>query len=570
MAVLAAVAFSFSVDLPKRHAGGFKSDESTYFAITQSLAFDQDLHYELRDLQRISSRFITGPMGIFLTKKPDGKIAFAKSFAYPLWAAFFFRLFDTHGLLLFNALMLVACLLMSFMMLRLNNTIPFSLGLAIVFTGASVVPVYLWWITADLFNYFICFSGLFFFFYPFKRPAWQAAAGFFFALAIYSKPTTALPLAIIALLLLMRKKFKKFFLLCLCGFLTLSALTLFGISQSGDVNFMAGDRRSFHHEYPLQKPGITFENAQNSVKMSADDYWDRFYISPRLVASNLFYFFFGRFSGLFIYFFFAVMALVLFFFRKKTDQEWTLFIAISCAILVFITLIPNYFGGSGTVGNRYFMTIYPLFFFLIYPISIKEKHILIPCVAGILFILPIVMDSLYMSATPRYPAISGLARFFPPEKTLFQSLPTNENFRAFGRWFGSPAKRFQVFFLNDNFRIDQEDSKIFWTQPNPEHQLEAFLVTKQTVKTWSINIQNIPLDNQISIRIDDQHKKLILSPQTQYTIDIKPTLAPLRVDNVFVYHLTIRCTNDFVPYLADFNNTDLSHRGIAVQLIIKE
>ncbi len=570
MAVIAAIAFSFSVDLPKRHAGGFKSDESTYFAITQSLAYDQDLRYELRDLQRISRRFITGPMGIFLAKKAEGTIVFAKSFAYPLWAAPFFRLFDSHGLLLLNALMLIACLLMGYRMLRLNNPIPLSLGLSIVFCASTVTPVYLWWMTADLFNYFVCFAGLYFFFYPFRRHAWQAVSGFFFAFAIYSKPSTALALAVVALLLLVRKQYKRFLLICLTGALTLSALLLFGYSQSGDINYMAGDRRSFHFEYPMQKPDISFESAQHSVKMSADDYWERFYFSPRLVLANLFYFFFGRFSGLFIYFFFAVMALVLFFFRKKNDQEWALFLAIAASILLFVTIITNYYGGSGTVGNRYFMTIYPLFFFLIYPISIKPKHLLIPGIAGILFILPILMDAMYMSATPRYPAISGFARFFPPEKSLYQSLPTNENARAFGRWYGNPARRFQVFFLNDNFRIDQTDERTFWTQPNPEHRLEAFLVSQQLVKTWRIDLHNIPLPNQVTLRIDDCARKMNLPAEVVHTVEISPAVSPLKVGDVYVYHLVVECSSDFVPYLADINNSDLTHRGIGIELTIEE
>lgn len=569
MAVLAAIAFSFSVHLPKRHGGGFKSDESSYLGITQSLAYDQDLRYELRDLQRIFSRFVSGPMGVFLKKKEDGQIFFAKSFAYPLWAAPFFRFFDVHGLLLFNALMLIASTMMAYLMLRINNPMPSSLGLSIIFTAASAVPVYLWWMTADLFNYFVCFAGLFFFFYPFKRPIWTGLSGFFFAFAIFSKPSSALPLGIIALLLLIRKEYRRFTLMFLCGLITLGSLVAFNIAQTGDYNFMAGNRRSFHFEYPYQKPHITFENAQHSVKMSADDYWERHYVSFRLVAANLFYFFFGRFSGLFIYFFSAVLALILFFFRKKRDQEWFLFTAIAAAILFFITITPNYFGGSGSVGNRYFMTIYPLFFFLLYPIKLKAKHLLVPTAAGMLFILPILMDSMYLSATPRLSGISGFARFFPPEKTLYPFLPTNENHRAFGRWYGQNPNRFQVYFVNDNFRIAEGEDR-FWTMPNPQHRLEAFLVTDRIVKTWCFSLKNIPLDNQTTVRLDDHKTVLNLSALAQKTLDISPDVTPLKVGDRCVYQLTVSCSADFIPYLADITSDDLSHRGIEISISIKE
>jgi hypothetical protein len=46
--------FSFATDLPKTKRGGFFSDESTYFSIMQSLAYDGDLEYTRADIVRSS------------------------------------------------------------------------------------------------------------------------------------------------------------------------------------------------------------------------------------------------------------------------------------------------------------------------------------------------------------------------------------------------------------------------------------------------------------------------------------------------------------------------------------
>jgi hypothetical protein len=60
------ICFSLSTNLPKRHRGGFLSDESTYFSITQSLAYDYDLKYTRKDIVRIKERFWVGPTTLFL------------------------------------------------------------------------------------------------------------------------------------------------------------------------------------------------------------------------------------------------------------------------------------------------------------------------------------------------------------------------------------------------------------------------------------------------------------------------------------------------------------------------
>jgi len=196
------VSFSFSTDLAKTKKGGFFSDESTYFSIMQSLAFDGDLQYTRDDIIRIRENFWVGPMGLFLKKGRDGRLFYAKSFIYPLAAAPFFRLFGNHGILLFNGLMILAVLLMGFLLLRQHHDPAKSFAMTLIYLFSSVTIIYVWWITADLFNFFINFTALFFFFYEFKKPALNMLAGVFFAAAVFSKPNILLNIVMQFLLLL--------------------------------------------------------------------------------------------------------------------------------------------------------------------------------------------------------------------------------------------------------------------------------------------------------------------------------------------------------------------------------
>jgi len=236
--LVAVFAFSLSIDKARRNQGGFLSDEATYFAMIQSLALDGDLVYQRQDIARIKDRFWVGPMGLFLKKNPDGRLTYSKSPAYPLLAAPFFLLLDNHGILLCNGLMLFFCLLMGYLLLAAYHPPEKSLSFVLVFIFCSVTPVYIWWFTADLFNFFVMFSGLFFFFYPFAKKNLRLLAAPFFALAIFSKPSSLIPIAVILLILPFRRRWKETIVFGLLLALFLGLLTAFYYSQSGTFNFM--------------------------------------------------------------------------------------------------------------------------------------------------------------------------------------------------------------------------------------------------------------------------------------------------------------------------------------------
>ena len=62
-----ASALAVSVDVP-RTSYGLKSDEATYVAAALSAAYDHDLSFSRRDLERLSGLYHIGPDGIFLKR----------------------------------------------------------------------------------------------------------------------------------------------------------------------------------------------------------------------------------------------------------------------------------------------------------------------------------------------------------------------------------------------------------------------------------------------------------------------------------------------------------------------
>ncbi|MGE3512652.1 MAG: hypothetical protein AB7N65_27630, partial [Vicinamibacterales bacterium] len=126
LALLLAVAVSVDV---VRALHGIKGDESTYVAMTLSVAYDGDLSYERRDLERFWGLYKQGPEGIFLKRGKQfrlrvratppfvrvlnareeprrDRLFFAKAMAYSVVAAPFVRLLGLNGFLVFHVLLL--------------------------------------------------------------------------------------------------------------------------------------------------------------------------------------------------------------------------------------------------------------------------------------------------------------------------------------------------------------------------------------------------------------------------------------------------------------------------------
>ena len=71
--------FSLSVDYP-RQAGAMWSDEATYYTMAHSLAYDGDLRFTRKDLERVYREFREGPSGIFLKRGREGSLTFGSPF----------------------------------------------------------------------------------------------------------------------------------------------------------------------------------------------------------------------------------------------------------------------------------------------------------------------------------------------------------------------------------------------------------------------------------------------------------------------------------------------------------
>jgi hypothetical protein len=580
---------SLFINLPALQGNFLFADEAIYYSMTQSLAQDLDLEYTKKDLIRYYKTFDSGPLGIFLKKGKNDRLFFAKSYIYPLFASPFVKIFDCNGFLVFHSILLFFTLIMGYTYFSLSNTTNLSIAAILTFVFASVACVYFFWIHPDFFNLFLIFFVLFLWLYKHRKEEFPKneekktnldrillsdgsdyLASFVAGIAVFSKPPNIIILGPIVLYALFKKKFVKAVLIVLIFSLTAGMFFSVNWLATGDWNYQGGERKTFYGEggYPLEKDHITFDTAKGGT-MTSEGYTEKHLLPVKFIFYNLFYYFFGRFTGLTWYFFPAILALILFFVGTKRIYQWYLLIAILGGILIYIVLMPdNYAGGGGAMGNRYFLTIYPLFLFLP-SLKLKSRDIMFCWIMAALFLAPILTNPLLHSHYPATHAKKAPFKWLPLEMTLVNNFPTNTNPKARRQPIG--IKYSWIHFVDNNFIPRQEESELekfgFWTRGS--HTAEMILKTYYPVKTLTIHLLNNPrMRNDITVKIGREKKKITLGQNQRGTLTFT-SLKPFQIKAIHLYRIKIGASKGSIPYFEDEYSLEKRYLGVYFEFAIE-
>jgi hypothetical protein len=579
--------FSLSVNLPVIYDGFLFADQAVYYSMAQSIAFDRDLEFTKKDLARYYPDFNAGPQGIFLKKGRDGRIFFAKSFVYSLFAAPFVRLFGSNGFLVFHSILLLLLLLMGFKYFSLSGPPLSALLLVLTFLFASVAGVYFIWMTPEFFNLTLVFAILFLWLYkmrikeraadgpPAALPTGKLEAflmsdttdylaAFLAGIAVYTKPPNAALLGPLLLVTLARRKVLKAgvmvlsFLLCIA--LLFSAKSILSTDWS-DWNYQGGERKAFYYEFPFGDKGQTFDTVGSA--MTSEGYFDRSLLPPKYIALNLFYYFFGRFTGAAWYFFPSLLFLFLFFRGRRDLARWLLLAALAAEILFYIVIMPtNFGGGGGSLANRYFMHIYPLFLFLP-DFKIKKRHIVVPWLVAALFISQILINPFRGSGYPATHAKRFPIKALPLEMTLVNEWPTNTNPWGFRIPIGTPPNDGYLNFLDDNFfkRLEPTGNWTYW-----DRECEMVLKTGQPLKEIVIRLLNSPrLENEIRVKVEGRTQRITLGSKQWGTLRF-PVGDGFTMKTTHLYHIKIKAAKGSIPHYEDEDNLERRILGVFFEM----
>jgi hypothetical protein len=613
---VALVAFALSVDFP-RAAHGFKGDEATYYTLSYSLARDYDFAFTRADLIRVWDEFPTGPEGIFLKRgrhvslRSSGgfpwvrigwgdeadRLYFGKSFIYPLVAAPFVKLAGTNGFLLLHALLLTLCFAAGVAWLDARGSSPAAaVGYAAAFLGASIVPVYFVWLTPELFNFALVFLAYFLWTYkegdaagnsgPVHRflrgPASDYAAAILLGIAMFSKPVHIGLIAPLVVFAVWRRQWLRAAIIVLLFIAVTASLFAANFVITGAVNYQGGERKTFYGStgFPFANARETFvttgqSRATDAVPLDILLTKD----APTVFVHNLAYFTVGRYSGFAPYFFPGLLSLLMFLSKPTRRPLWqwlTAGAAVISAIALLLYMPYTYSGGGGPVGNRYYLSFYPLFLF----VTPALRRPIAPAIAmgiGALATAPLVMNPFDMSFDPGAHANSGPVRMLPIELSQLIDLPVSAKpDRSRRPLAGDPP--LLAYFPDDNTYNTEGDT--FWVRGHSRADMilrapaiDDALGTGRAVRLdrLTLEIANGPKRNRVTVRTGAERQSIVLTPGQVVTINVRPgsglPYRPLTFPMNYLYAMSISSDNGFVPFLEEPGSTDSRLLGVRVRLV---
>jgi len=560
---------------PAERPVAIKGDEATYVAMALSIGYDQDLRYTAVDLHRFEQRFGTGPVGIFLlrTKPPSSPgLAFGKPFVYPLVAAPFVRLGGLRGLLFLNLLLLEAIVWMAWMFASARMAPLSALAMAIAFVFASILGLYAVWRTPEVLNASLVFGGYFLWLYKhaaaervmarhrwLTHPSTDVAAAVLLGLATFSKPPNALLIVPVAVSILARKRVRQTIIVA-AAFLLISA-GAFGVNWlvSGELNYQGGDRRTFVDHFPYSDRSTAFDQGWPSITEHTDA---QTLLAPTafwpLFRQNAVYFLIGRDAGLLPYFFPGVVILAAWLARPRawTPGEVLIVLTLGASVLILVALAPDTWnGGGGPPGNRYFLSLYPVLFFVL-PVG-APRWTAIAALLGFAVTAPLLAHPLAASLEPWHNVEHGIPRLLPIELTLADNLPVRLDLQR-SRLDLDGALLYEM----DENAFLPEQTRRFWVAGAA--RAEMILRTDRSIAKATLSFHSA-VENHVTVTLGRARATIDLAADADGTIVLEPGPGAAYNGGSRAYVFTITTTNGFVPAEVDPKSQDKRFLGVFIE-----
>jgi hypothetical protein len=459
--LLATLAGTFLFDRAGRPS--LVGDEATYAMQAASLAWDFDLAYSRADYDRFVTHWGGPPDGLILQSGDGGAhITYGKPFLYALAIAPFVRVAPVRGGLIANVFYLSAAAALASWALRrrLGDAAPLWVA---VFLFASVAFAYAFWVHADLFLLATTAAGLALVYASRSDRSIQSVGSDGSLETLYEEPRAGrvfLRWLLAGALLAVAGAFRPFYLALLltaalaakaeekrrqalaglfAGALALFLLTALGqLAAGGSWSGYGGERGGFYPRTGYPEVDFPASRWSQVLQQWGNTSWlqeggvDPSY-NPKLLGWNILYVLAGRNVGVLPYFLPLLVGFLAF---GRDRGRWAIPLAVGIAVLGFLVLRPfNFYGGGGAIANRYFLPLYPAFWFLAGRRLWTGWALPVVACAG-LFLYPL---WLHPTAFPigedgRYRHVGPVAERLLPYETTQSHIPGGQDFAANGLW----------------------------------------------------------------------------------------------------------------------------------------
>jgi hypothetical protein len=404
------------------------------------------------------------------------------------------------------------------------------------------------------------------------RPSSDYVAAALLGMATYSKPSNALLIAPIVLWQLWQRRWTRAAMTSAVFAVLTAGLFAANVALTGEWNYQGGQRATFypHTGFPFQTPGAGFDDiaqglhgrddALTDVILDEQVFWTN-------LAANLRYYFVGRYSGLVAYYFPAVFAMAAFAFARgrRLPWQWLVLAAGVSQILLFVITVPyTYFGGGGSVGNRYFIAPYGVFLFLLPPLA-SAGWAVVPWIAGGLFTAQLTLNPFYVSVFPGRYADRGPLQWLPVELTNVNDWPINTDTGRVRIWYGDNPDvgdpGFQIYYLNNNCYLREAD-KSFWTRGGS--RAEFLIKTDREIRRLSLTLTAGPAATRATVMVAGKRHvfEMGAGQKQELRVDLGEGF-PYLGRRVWV--VSVASSGGFVPMFEDPQSQDRRYLGVNVK-----
>ena len=399
-----------------------------------------------------------------------------------------------------------------------------------------------------------------------RGPWSDVLAAVLIGVVTFSKPPHVLLLAPLAAMAISRGQWRRAALASVIAGSVAASLFVANAAITGEFNYQGGYRQTFysHTGFPFANSWETFDNigpVRGREDLMVGDVLVNSH-SLTVFRHNVVYLLIGRNSGLVPYFFPGMLAFALLLISKdRRPWQWLFVVTIVAAILMHLFVWPFTFNGAGgPVGSRYFLPFYSLFLFLL-PSTAGIGTALVSLTGGALFTATILLNPFYASSHPGEHAKSGPLRWLPIELTLINDLPVAQNPDRMKQPLGGDPPVLAYFSDDNAFTPEPALDQSFWVKGKSETEVVLRAPVADGGGKWiskaisrlNLDVRNGGVTNRVTVSTGRERRTLEMSPGelqhvsltvragVPYRRDIQPTS--------YLYTLTIRTTNGFVPFL---------------------
>jgi hypothetical protein len=336
--------------------------------------------------------------------------------------------------------------------------------------------------------------------------------------------------------------------------------------NSGEFNYQGGDRKTFYAHFPFDAPDGTWDN--RGIPMATDDSDAGTVLDPAELVNrlgrNIEYFLIGRHFGFVPYFFPGAVALALWIFSRDRFEAWRTFTVLGLvgSTLVVLVFFPySWSGGGGPAGNRYFLSFYPVVFFLT-PALTSVSAPLVAWAVGGLFTAKMVVNPFVAAKFTYLAPQRGAVRRLPVELTMANDLPIRLD-----------ASRSRIpYAVNPTVFLYLLDSNAYTPEAaglwiSGSGRADILIRSDWPLDHLAVTATS-PIRTVLTVSAGGSRTSVPLSPGTAAVLNV-PTYGAHGLQS-YAYLLSAQSSQGFIPHLQDPPSPDVRNLGALLRFTAVE